>query len=265
MVDQACCQLLAGPKEEPSDLKIRLIGGAAALLLATTGTLAVTSYVQGADQRALNGAAIRTIYIVDKSVPAKTPAAELSKFIKPASIPASAVAPGAVTDLNALAGRVTSTALLPGEQLLDGRLVDPASLLAPGKVEAPEGMQEVTVQLGADRLVGGQLSAGDTVGIFVSFTEGAGYDGPTTHLVFQKVLITSIQGAPVEPAGKEAAAASAAPPVPAGAMLITLARPAADAKKIVFAAEFGSIWLSKEPATSTEDGTTVVTKDGFYK
>lgn len=247
-------------------MKIRLIGGAAAFLLAITGTLAVTSYVQGADQRALNGAAIRTVYVVDKSVPANTPAAELSKFIKPASIPASAVAPGAVTDLNTLTGRVTSAALLPGEQLMDGRLVDPASLLAPGKVEAPEGMQEVTIQLGPDRLVGGQLAAGDTVGVFVSFTEGAGHDGPTTHQVFQKVLITSIQGAPVAAAGKDTtAAASAAPPVPAGAMLITLARPAPDAERIVFAAEFGTIWLSKEPATAEEDGTAVITKDGFYK
>lgn len=247
-------------------MKTRLIGGAAAFILAVTGTLAVTSYVQGADQRALNGAAIRTIYVVEKGIPAKTPAAELTKFVKAASIPASAVAPGAVTDLNTLAGRVTSAALLPGEQLMDGRLVDPASLLVPGKVEAPEGMQEVTVQLGPDRLVGGQITAGDTVGVFVSFTEGAGHDGPTTHQVFQKVLITSIQGAPAETAAKETAPASAAPPVPAGAMLITLARSAPDAEKIVFAAEFGSIWLAKEPAKPADGGGTgIVTKDGFYK
>lgn len=246
-------------------MKTRLIGGVAAFLLAITGTVAVTSYVQGADQRAHQGATLMNIYVVDKSVPANTPAAELAKFVKPASVPASAVAAGAVSDLATLAGRVTSAALLPGEQLLDGRLVDPASLLSPGKVEAPDGMQEVTVQLGPDRLVGGQLAAGDTVGVFVSFTEGAGHDGPTTHQIFQKVLITSIQGAPAEATGKEAATASAAPPVPAGAMLITLARSAPDAEKIVFAAEFGSIWLAKEPATPAEGGTGIVTKDGFYK
>lgn len=246
-------------------MKTRLIGGAAAFLLAITGTVAVTSYVQGADQRALKGAAITNIYVVDKSVPANTPATDLAKFIKPAAVPASAVAPGAVTDLSTLTGRVTSAPLLPGEQLLDGRMVDPASLLVPGTAPVPEGMQEITIQLGPDRVVGGQLAAGDTVGVYVSFTEGAGHDGPTTHLVFQKVLVTTVQGAPVEPTGKAAATASPGPPVPAGAMLITLARPASDAERIIFAAEFGSLWLSKEPATATSDGTSVVTKDGFYK
>lgn len=246
-------------------MKTRLIGAAAALLLAITGTVAVTSYVQGADQRALHGAATRNIYVVDKEVPANTPAADLPKFIKTSSVPASAIAEGAVTDLGALAGRVTSGKLLPGEQLLSARLVDPASLLIPGKVAAPEGMQEITVQLGPDRLVGGQLAAGDTVGIFVSFAEGAGHDGPTTHAVFHKVLITSVQGAPITPAASSTSATAPGPPVPAGAMLITLARPIADAEKIVFAAEFGSIWLSKEPATATEDGASVITKDGFYK
>ncbi|ACL42393.1 conserved hypothetical protein (plasmid) [Pseudarthrobacter chlorophenolicus A6] len=246
-------------------MKTRLIGAAAALLLAITGTVAVTSYVQGADQRALKGAATMNIYVVDKSVPANTPAADLAKFVKPASVPASTVAAGAVTDLGTLTGKVTSAPLLPGEQLLDGRMVDPASLLVPGTAPVPEGMQEITVQLGPDRVVGGQLAAGDTVGVFVSFTEGAGPKGPTTHLAFQKVLVTSVQGAPAEPTGKAAATAPPGPPVPAGAMLITLARPAADAERIVFAAEFGTIWLSKEPATATGDGTSVITKDGFYQ
>lgn len=246
-------------------MKTRLIGAAVALLLSVTGTFAVISYVNGADERALNGAAVRSIYVVDKEVPANTRAADLNKFIKTSSIPSSAIAEGAVTDLTTLAGKVTSGKLLPGEQLLSARMVDPASLLTPGKVAVPEGMQEVTVQLGPDRLVGGQLAAGDTVSVFVSFAEGAGHKGPTTHAVFQKVLITSVQGAPVEPAGKEAATTAPGPPVPAGAMLITLARPIADAERIVFAAEFGTIWLSKETSTATEGGTSVITKDGYYK
>lgn len=246
-------------------MKTRLIGGVAAFLLAISGTVAVTSYVQGADQRALKGAALMNVYVVDKNVPAKTPAADLTKYVKAASVPASAVAPGAVTDLGTLTGRVTAAPLLPGEQLLEGRMVDPASLLVPGTAPVPEGMQEITIQLGPDRVVGGQLAAGDTVGVYVSFTEGAGHDGPTTHLTFQKVLVTAVQGAPVEATGKAGATTAPGPPVPAGAMLITLARPAPDAEKIVFAAEFGTLWLSKEPATATEGGTSVITKGGFYK
>jgi pilus assembly protein CpaB len=246
-------------------LKTRLIGAASALLLAVTGTVAVTSYVQGADQRALHGAEVRTIYVVDKEIPANTPAAELTKFTKTSSVPNSAIAEGAVTDLATLEGKVTSAKLLPGEQLLSARLVDPASLAVPGKVAVPEGLQEVTVQLTAERVAGGQLTAGDTVGVFVSFTDGAGPGAPTTHLAFQKVLVTSVQGAPAEATGKAAATTAPGPPVPTGAMLITLARSAHDAEKIVFAAEYGTIWLSKEPAAANGDGTSVVTKDGFYR
>lgn len=247
-------------------MKTRLIGGAAAFVLAITGTFAVTSYVQGADQRAQDGAVPKTVYVVKEGIPANTPASDLPKFVQTAAVPAAAVVKGAVTDLGSLTGRVTSAELLPGEQLLDARLVDPASLLVPGKVPAPAGMQEVTVQLGPDRIVGGQLAAGDTVGMYVSFAEGAGHSGPSTHMVFQKVLVTSIQGAPVAEAAKEGTESnSTTPPVPTGAMLITLARSAPDAQKTIFAAEFGSIWLSKEPLKLTEAGTPAVTKNGFNK
>lgn len=244
-------------------MKKRLIGAAAALLLAIFGTVAVTSYVQGADQRALRGTETKTVIVVEKEIPANTQAADLPKFTKASSLPASAIAPGAVSDLASVAGKVTSGTMAVGEQLLGSRMVDPASLTGPGKAAVPAGMQEVTVQLSPDRLVGGQISAGDTVGVFVSFTSGAGNAGPTTHLAFQKVLVTGIQGAPSESATKPSTAPG--PPVPAGSMLATLARPAADAEKIVFAAEFGTIWLSKEPAGATTDGTSVITKDGYFR
>lgn len=256
--------LLPTPSRSTKLLKTRLIGGAAALLLAITGTVAVTSYVQAADERALQGAATKEIYVVEKEIPAHTPASDLAAFIKSAEVPSSAIAQGAVTDLGALAGRVTSATLLPGEQLLSARLVDPAALLAPGRVAVPKGLQEVTIQLGPDRVVGGQLAPGDTVGVFVSFAEGPGKGGPTTHAVFQKVLITSVQGAPAEATGKDAST-TPGPPVPAGAMLITLARSVADVERIVFAAEFGTIWLSKQPTAASEGGTSVITMDGVYK
>jgi pilus assembly protein CpaB len=109
-------------------------------------------------------------------------------------------------------------------------------------------------------VLGGQLTAGDTVGIFASFDEATTSGGPETHLLFHKVLITSIQGAPVA----DEAAAGDAPPVPAGTMLVTFAQPPADAEKTVFAAEFGAIWLSRENADADEGGTRVVTQNGFF-
>ncbi|MFD1214472.1 Flp pilus assembly protein CpaB [Arthrobacter sp. GCM10027362] len=247
-------------------MNIRLLGALAAVVLAVTGTVLIIAYVQDADRRALRGTEPVEVYLVRQRVPAATPAEDLGRYLRLQPVPAAAVADGAVTDLAALRGKVAAGDLLPGEQLLAGRLVDPAELQAPGRVPVPEGMQEVTIQLGPDRVVGGQLAAGDTVGLFASFDSGAGRDGPTTHQLFHKVLVTSVQGAPAARTDQaDRADAAAAPPVPEGAMLVTLARKAPDAEKLVFAAEFGSIWLSREPAGAGEGGTGVVTKDGVYR
>lgn len=243
-------------------MNIRLLGAVASVVLAVAGTVLIVGYVHDADRRALRGATPTDVYVVEKTVPAATPAEDLRKYLKVQPVPAAAVADGAVTDLQAEAGKVAAVDLLPGEQLVAGRLVAPEALQVPGKVPVPDGMQEVTIQLGPDRVVGGQLAAGDTVGVFASFDSGT--SGPTTQLVFHKVLVTSVQGAPAAAEGKDGTAATA-PPVPAGAMLVTLARKAPDAEKLVFTAEFGSIWLSKEPEEAAEGGTRVITKDGVYR
>lgn len=245
-------------------MKIRLLVIVAAIVLAAGGTIALLAYVGAAEQRAYQGAQTRSVYIVNSPVPANTPAKELTKFIREDVLPASAIAKGAVTDLATLTGKVTAVPLIAGEQLLDERWVDPGEVAAAGTVAVPKGMQEVTVQLSPDRLVGGQLKTGDTVGFFVSFGDGPGDADETTHLVFHKLLVTSIQGAPATPADDPKAAPAAGPPVPGGAMLITFASKARDAEQIVFAAEFGKIWLSKEPASADTKGTRILEKDQFY-
>jgi pilus assembly protein CpaB len=53
-------------------------------------------------------------------------------------------------------------------------------------------------------------------------------------------------------------------PDPTTSLLVTLALSAADAEKIVFAAEFGSIWLSHEPSTADESGTDIVDGTKVY-
>ncbi len=239
-------------------MRTRLLAALAALVLAVIGAVLVGSYVQSADQRALAGVETAEVLLVAKLIPAGTPAEQLGEFLVKKVIPKSAIAADALSELTDAGGKVAAIDLMPAEQLLSSRLVDPASLQAPGTVEVPEGMQEITIQLGADRTVGGRLAAGDTVGVIVSFADGP--NAPTTQFVFHKVLITSIQGAPTQDPEAETAGA---PPVPGGSMLVTFARSAPDAQKIVYAAQYGSIWLSKEPATADESGAGTVTRKDF--
>jgi pilus assembly protein CpaB len=150
--------------------------------------------------------------------------------------------------------------LQPGEQLLASRFAAPESLQTPGTVAVPAGTAEVSVLLDPQRAVGGRLSAGDEVGVFISQDEPI-----STHAVLHRVLVTQVQGAPAPAdAEEDTATASAASAVPTGSLLITLALTAEQAEGVVFGAEHGTLWLALEPAGADLDGTEVVTPDNVY-
>ena len=51
----------------------------------------------------------------------------------------------------------------------------------------------------------------------------------------------------------------------AGGRYYTLAMSARDAEQVVFAAEFGTIWLSDEPESATEEGAEIVTPESAFR
>ncbi len=253
-------------------MKSRVLAAIAAVVLAVLGTVVLTAYVGGADQRALQGAASVQVFLVRSPIAAGTTADKLADLVTQQAVPAKAEAAGAVTALDTLAGRVASVDLVPGEQLISSRFMDPASLkakTAAGQIDVPAGMQEVSILLDPQRVVGGQLAAGDTVGVYISL-DGAlngTPPGPVTHLTLQKVLVTAVDGAVAKtpPSGSSDKSGSTPSTAPTGTVMVTLARPGSEVEKIVFASEFGKIWLSKEPASADEGGTRKVTKDVVFQ
>jgi pilus assembly protein CpaB len=235
-------------------MKIRIIAGVVMTVLALAGIALITNYVGSADARALENQQPREVLLVTSPIVAGTPVEELDKFVELQTVPAVIVPDDAVTSLKDFNGKVVGVNLEPGEELLSSRLVDPQALEAPGTVAVPKGMQEVTIQLDAPRVVGGRLTAGDTVGIFVSFEGGEGGESKTAQDL-HKVLVTSVQGAPSAASTTEGSepGANEAPAVPEGSMLVTLAVKADTAEKVVYASEFGRIWLSLEPEDAEEN------------
>ncbi|MFI7482202.1 Flp pilus assembly protein CpaB [Kocuria sp. M1R5S2] len=240
-------------------MKIRLIAAGVMALLAVVGLVLVVNYVNTAEARALEGQKPKEVYLVTKQVPEGTPVEELDQYLDGQVVPAVTVPEDYVYDLGEHAGKVAAVTLQPGEQLLASRLVEPIALEEPGTVPVPKGMREVTFTAGPDRVVGGQLKAGDRIGMIVTFP-GEEDDPARSELEFRDMLITALQGAaPATDAaaaegsaeGSEGAGAEA-PPVPEGSLLITVAVTAADAEKVVYANEFGSVWLTKE--TKDSDG-----------
>lgn len=246
-------------------MKSRIIGAIAAVLLAIVGTVLLVQYVSSAEQRALAGTETQAVLVVRNglSVPEGTAAEDLIDFVSLEDVPAKVVPADSVTSLNELTGQVTTVELVSGEQVLKTRFADPAELEDNQLIAVPEGMQEVTILLEPQRAVGGQIVAGDTVGVFISL-DGGGEVNPlaVTHLTLHKVLVTSIQGLPAQ---VEETSAPASTPIPAGSVLVTVAHTAREVEKIVYGQEFGRIWLSKEPETASEDGTQRVTSDEIYE
>ena len=191
-------------------------------------------------------------------------------------VPIKVRAEGAVADLTALAGRVAAVDLLPGEQLVTGRFLERSELTEQRiGIDVPDDMVEVTVELSAERAIGGLVEPGNTVAVFASFDPfqltstvvpvdgevvpvpaaiAGDIDGSTpnsTDLLLRKVLVTAVQK-PVTSSNAEADGAGEddrrSTPVN-GSVFVTLAVHPFDAERLLFTAEFGKLWLASERET----------------
>lgn len=243
-------------------MKTRLLGGIVAVVLAIVGTLLLVTYVQAADARAQKDLQPVDVLVIQKQIPEGADLQQIKSAVKLTSLPAASVPNGALKSLSGLEGKVAGVELIPGEALLGVRLVEPSSLAAPGSVPVPEGLQEVSVQLDAQRVVGGRLSAGDTVGVVVLMgSTGQAEADASAELVFHKVLVTSVQRATAKNTNTaQASSEQANTQLPEGSFIVTLARSDLDATKIVYGAKYGDIWLTKEPADAKESARVTIKK-----
>lgn len=243
-------------------MKTRLLGGIVAVVLAIVGTLLLVTYVQAADARAQKDLQPVDVLVIQSQVPEGADLQQIRSAVKLASLPAASVPNGALKSLSGMEGKVAGAELMPGEALLGNRLVDPNSLAAPGSVPVPDGLQEVSVQLDAQRVVGGRLAAGDTVGVMVLLGQpGQAESEASAQLVFHKVLVTSVQRATSRNTNTaQASSEQANTQLPEGSFIVTLARSDVDATKIVYGAKYGDIWLTKEPAEAQESARVTIKK-----
>lgn len=255
-------------------MKSRLLAGVVAVLLAIVGAVLMVTYAQGADQRAVKNLDPVGVLVVTKAVPAGSSVDTVKASVALEQIPGTAVAKSALNTLDGSVGKVAAADLVPGEQLLAEKLIAPEDLQTSGSVKVPAGLQEVSFQLEPQRVVGGRLEPGDHVGVFISMPTGGieSKPGETTQLSIHKALVTSVQRAPEGAAAKPAPSASAAVEadprdvnLPTGSLMITVAVNDVNAGKIVFAAEFASIWLTREPLDAQVRGPRVLIRPDVYK
>jgi pilus assembly protein CpaB len=241
-------------------MRRRLLAALAALVLLLVGSVVLVAYVRGADARALAGVRTVQVLVADQPIPAGTTGKALAELVRWEVLPEKAALPGRVTDLSALADLSASVDLEPGEQLLTSRFADPESAQAPGTVAVPAGKSELSVLLEPQRVIGGRLAAGDTVGVYISLDA-------KTHAVLHRLLVTQVQGAPAQASGQQGepeTASSGTGSAPTASLMVTLAVTAREAEAVVFGMEGGKVWLSLEPADAATSGTEVITPENIY-
>lgn len=255
----------------------KIVGSLVAILLAAIGTFVLLAYVRAAEDRALAGERVTNVFVVRALVPQGTRAEDLGENVELEKVPAKVFASGGVSDLGDLEGKVAAVDLIPGEQLVQARFMSPAEVGAAGAVKVPEGLQEVTVSLASERAAGGRLSPGDTVGVVASFApfdvsgSATGDDQDTesektpntTKILLHKVLVTGVSGGTPTPEGDESK--SRANGAPGETYLVTLAVEANAAEKVVFTAEFGTLWLTAEPDAAAEEPSQIETRGTIYE
>jgi hypothetical protein len=252
-------------------MKTRIIGAVVALVLAVAGAFVLITYVRGADARAAEGAELEEVYVVETEIPEGTPGEDISDFVRTDTIPSRNLAGDNVTDLADLEGLVASSTLLEGEQLLLTRFEDPATLAARGDVGTPEGMQLVSFTLPADRVVGGEVGAGDRIGLVGTVDPDEPGDqedvvNPISSFAFHGVLVTKVQGvvAPDPETGESADQGSG------DSIMVTIALSAPDVERWVWfaegeAANYAQMWLTLENETTDNSGTRPVTGSNAWE
>lgn len=260
----------------------KAIGVVAGLALFIGGTMMLVNYVRGAEQRL--EAAEELVDVVVLSAPVEA-GDHLGGALRSEQVPARLVNADAVRPGDVLDGLVAGVDLVDGEQLLWSRLGRPGEIEAPitTRGEIPEGYTAVTIRLDAERAFGGLLLPGMRVAVIGSFSldlapdlslatvpAGAGPVGDlaeldsvdATHVMVKTASVVEVQTE--QPVAGEVADDSAALS-PEGDFLVTLAVPIADAERIVFAAEWGSMWLVRHGPAARLDDVNIQTTASIYR
>ncbi len=259
-------------------------------MLAGVGTFVLIGFVRSAEDRATAGQELVTVYVVQVDIDQGTKGEDIGEFILAEERPLSTRPVNAITDPVSLTGLVANADLFIGDVLVDSRWVPPAEAdlrrddLPDRRVETPTGHLEIPIRFASEQALGGIIDAGDTVAVIASFdtyappggeiveidgeliaipesaeTEGA-QEVQATHIIIHNALIVEVQAEANPSFGNEETEAVLAPQT---GFIITFALEPLDVERIVFAAQYGQLWLASQ--TPDDDGPTdIVTIDDIF-
>lgn len=219
----------------------------AAVALALLGTLLIVSYARSSKADAADDRV--SVLVATAAIPAGTPATDLGDKVVVRQVAPGTRATGTASSLTELRGKVAETAVASGDQV---RLADFVAAADLPRAEAPDGTIEVGLSLEPARALAGDVRPGQTVAVIASF-DASGETQAETHLILGDIVVTRVRTSEARPSDDDDGTQLA----PGGPLLVTLAVSPADAERVVFAAEQGSLWLAGDTPEVGTAGTPV--------
>jgi Flp pilus assembly protein CpaB len=201
------------------------------VIAAVIAAIALLVYINHVRSNAGSGGVVRVL-VAEKVIPKGTPGNVIrstSGYFVATNIPKSSVLSGAIVSPATLAGKVATTEIDPKQQLT-------ASDFGTGTIsvagQLPANMRAVVVNLESPNQVGGQITAGSPVDVWIAFN-GQGTDGVTRPVVrelYQNMKVLNVAGS----GGN-----------------VTLEATQTQAGTLIFASENATIYLTLRPAVGT--------------
>lgn len=249
----------------------RLIALVLALVLAGVATVAIASYVRGIEDETLREAEAVEAFVATSAIPAGMSAEDAiaQGFVVRQPVPRRNIPAGAISALGDIEGKVASHPISVGEEILASRWALPAAVT--DRLEIPEGMHAISVEVGVPPGVAGYVTTGDLVGVLALIEvpdpdAPAGPENPDIEAedrTSERVEFL-MQRAEVLAVGQRVTAnpeeASETPDTgPLTTVLLTLAVTPSDAEKVAFATLTGDLYFTLMPpgaeATATSGRT----------
>ena len=227
-----------------------------AAVIAALGTLLVFLYVRGADTRAEEQFdTVNVLTAVQLIAPGEAvdAAAAAGKFeLKP--VPSSSLLAGSLIDTSAITGKVATTTIYPGEQVIASKFGGAAEASA---LPIPKGYLAISVNLTDPARVAGFVSPGSDVAIFMTGADPNSQE-PFARMLLSRVTVIGVGStAPGQTTTTDASGAQVTEQLPNA--LLTLALKKEDAERVLFASTNGALafgLLTKESEVPRGSGVT---------
>jgi pilus assembly protein CpaB len=235
-------------------MQSRVLAILIAVVLALVATAAMVVYVNGADRRAISDQQPVLVLVAVGTIKAGTSGedAQNAKLIERREVPKSAVVPGAVRGVAQLQGKRAAVDIVAGEQLLLKRWVGGGEVEGRRLLPIEEGHQALSIGLDLTRQVAGFVTPGDKVSMVLTMPRPGPNGGEavdTTDFLLQNVQVLAVGATALTNASAQGGGRVNQGKGSQNLTAITFAIPKQHVRRVVFAAENGSIYLTLLPPT----------------